>query len=510
MINNIKNRVKPILLLGISILFIQFTFTDAYAYTKNKHYLFLNQGITTINVKRAGAAGDGITDDYPSIEKAISQSNGPVKIYFPAGSYLVSQAIATTHEEITFMFSKNAKLIIPNNSSGGIILKNNNCKITGGYFQGNGLSSNDLMKGFGVMLSGVSNCEVLNCTFDKIGGIDIFLINAGKNGCVQCLIKNNHIKYPAFSRKLVQDAAGIMLGYSGSGYFHTMNLISGNTIDGNETLAHGIALITHGKNNTIIGNSVKNCLRYGIVAYESSYEDYTLSYTNVINNIVQNIGTPNSEPASVYGMGIYLKGSHYSIVKNNKVTHCLVNTNNQETLPSGAIALNGSTHCTVDSNIISDSHRYGIACSLSFYSTITNNLIDSVGESGIYLINTAFNTIKNNKIKRVTVYGIKGLFGNTSRPNYAAQSSIKEFQNLSTGQGIEISHNLIDGSKTKVISFTGEDPDSKINYAGNKLDKISIHDNTITGTADPDKGIILDKAVENGTNSILHNKTNKE
>jgi parallel beta-helix repeat protein len=501
-------KIKPFPILTVLSILVQTCYANANTHSIKTHFNFLNSDTVTIDVKSTGAVGNGTQDDYAAITKALNQTTGPSKIHFTAGSYLISQALATNHDGTIFVFDKNAKLIIQDNADGGIILRNNNCQVMGGFFQGSGQSSKDLRKGYGVMLTGVSNCKVLNSTFDKISGVSIFLINRGSAGCDQCLVKGNFIREPAFSRTIVQDAAGIMVGYSGTGYFHTNNVIANNSVDGNETIAHGIAMITHGKGNTVTGNTVKNCLRYGIVLYESSNVAGTLTNNTVSYNTVQNIGTPAGVPPSPYGMGIYLMTSSYSTVKGNKVTHCLVNTNNSETLPSGAIALNGSTHCTVDSNIITDSHRYGIACSMAYNSSITNNVIDGVGESGIYLINTAFNVVKMNTIKNVTVYGIKGLFGNTSRPNYAAQikNGFTEYQNLSTGQGIEISENKIDGSKVKTIRFTGEDPDPKTNYSGNKLNKISIHNNTITGASDPKNSISLDKADENGGNKVSNNK----
>ena len=143
---------------------------------------------------------------------------------------------------------------------------------------------------------------------------------------------------------------------------------------------------------------------------------------------------------------------------------------------------------------------------MAFNSTITNNTINGAAESSIYLINTAYNTIQNNTIKNFSVHAIKGRFGNTSRPNYAAALvDNSQYQKLSTGQGIDISNNKIYTQKPKSIVLMGENADRKMDYKGNKLDKISIYNNTFIGNANKDDIIISDKAI-NSTNKVFGNK----
>ncbi|MDB5024602.1 MAG: hypothetical protein JWP78_2357 [Mucilaginibacter sp.] len=488
----------PIIVLLLFISFVKANVTGHYKIHKKNEIDTL-----VVNVRAYGALGNGTQDDYNAISQALSASQTPVKILFPAGNYLISKPLITTHEGIVFLFEKDAQIVIPDNKTGGIVLRNNNCSVINAHISGNGQSATLIKEGFGILLAGVSNCKVLNCSFKQISGINILLINQGKQGCSNCVINGNNISYPAFNRNIIQDASGIMLGYSGTGYFHTNNLISNNIIDANQTLAHGIALITHGMNNSIIKNHVKNCLRYGIVSYESNYENYTLMRTNIFHNVIENIGNPNGK-SSPYGMGIYLMSSHNSIVKGNKVTNCLINTDNSETLPSGAIALNGSTFCTIDSNIVNYSHRYGIVCSMSFNSKITNNLIDSTSESGIYLINTNGNLIKNNVIRNVGNLSIKGFFESTAKPNLSANMTLKKYKNLSTGQGIEITKNKIYSNSAHIIYMTGEDADVKSNNPGNEIKSISIHDNTFIGNTDV-TSIQLNKT--KGTlNKVTHNE----
>lgn len=51
--------------------------------------------LSDYSVKRWGAVGDGVSDDYPSIKKAIMEQApyGKVILYFPPGKYKISQSI---------------------------------------------------------------------------------------------------------------------------------------------------------------------------------------------------------------------------------------------------------------------------------------------------------------------------------------------------------------------------------------------------------------------------------
>jgi len=462
----------------------------------------LKPDTATINVKTAGAAGNGTQDDYAPIAKALSQTTGPVKVYFPAGTYLLKRTLSTAHDGTVFTFDKNAKFIIDDSSKGGILIHHNNCKVLNGHFIGSGISSKKFGDGYGILLSGAANCQVLNNTFDKISGINVLLLNSGATGCTKCVINGNTIIEPAMDRAIVQDAAGVMIGYSGNGYSHTDNSVCYNTIDGNENLAHGVAIIGHASGTNISHNNVKNCLRYGILAYNSIYTPITLKNTTINYNKVDNIG--NRKSASPYGMGIYLMQSHYSTVKGNTVSNTLINTDNSETLPSGAIALNFSTYANVDSNVITDSHKYGISMALGFNSKITNNTIDKTIESGIYLINSNDVLVQKNTLRNIGKYNIKGFFQHTSRPSSNA-INIDKYKNSSTGQSIDIEDNDFYSDNDKAISITGEKGDDAKNIRGNKTQNVNISKNNFHMKRHAVDFIHLDQQ-DNGTNKVLDNK----
>ncbi|MGZ3763983.1 MAG: right-handed parallel beta-helix repeat-containing protein, partial [Mucilaginibacter sp.] len=252
--------------------------------------------------------------------------------------------------------------------------------------------------------------------------------------------------------------------------------ISDNIIDGNETLAHGIAMITHGSGTLISKNIIKNCLRYGIVVYNSAYEPNTLKNNTIVYNRVENIGNPRKE--SPFGMGIYLMECQHSVVKGNHVSNVLINTDRSEILPPGAISLNGSANCLVDSNIIENSNKYGITLSQSFNSPVTNNSITNTGESGIYLMNTSNNVISNNTLKGINKYIIKGFFVNTGKKGFD-WLNLDEYKKVRTGESIEIKNNTFysnSGDET-AISMKGDVADASKNGVDNKIRGVNIHDN---------------------------------
>jgi len=66
----------------------------------NKNSLYVDNNVQLFdlkkdirNVKAFGAKGDGVTDDSAAIQAAIDDVNGPGKVFFPPGVYLVSQPV---------------------------------------------------------------------------------------------------------------------------------------------------------------------------------------------------------------------------------------------------------------------------------------------------------------------------------------------------------------------------------------------------------------------------------
>jgi parallel beta-helix repeat protein len=63
---------------------------------------------TVINVRDAGAEGDGTTDDTASLQAAIAKSNDGDAIYFPPGIYLVGAPLVPKPRQVYFSLTGNA------------------------------------------------------------------------------------------------------------------------------------------------------------------------------------------------------------------------------------------------------------------------------------------------------------------------------------------------------------------------------------------------------------------
>lgn len=406
-----------------------------------------------IDITSLGAKGDGNFDNTSIIQNAINRyCNKNVALYFPAGRFIISKTINISKPYVSLFFSKGAELISRSTPEMGLIsVQNDNFTINGASLIGCGKSASNIYNGYGILLLGVSSAQVSNCTFKYISGCGILLKNKGDVGCNYCVLQNNTLTNPAAQ---MQDGAGILLGYSGRGYMHKFNTIKNNTLDGNFVWEIGIGIISHGDHNTIQNNTVKNFLSYGILSYESEYIDSTLMHTVIKNNYVQNIGAKNKKPTKK-GMGIYLMKSFDCIVSGNKVINTLINSDQSETLPSGAIALNEAINCTVDSNYISNSAMYGFVNAYGFNSTFTRNNISNIKKSAIYLITTSNNKIENNNVSEIGDVIIKGFFTNTSNKSFDIKLPTP-FKNIQSGEYITIRNNEFNCNDKKLISFKGD------------------------------------------------------
>jgi parallel beta-helix repeat protein len=468
--------------------------------------LFSTVDSSTINVKSYGAVGDGSKDDSKAMQDALNHVTAlRNKVIIPVGNYVISETLRTAFPSTHIVFEKGAKILLVNNKKGGILLMHDNSSVENGTFQGNGVLAGNMYTGFGVLLGGVSGCVVKNCKFSLISGCDIFLVRSKNKGCTNCTIANNEIISPV-QPMVVPDMSAIIMGYSGTGYSHKNNLIINNVIDGSNTLGNGIAVMAHGSDNKIIGNHVKNCLRYGIISYETSYEDSTLTATSIIDNTVEQIGAKDGTTTNM-GMGIYIMKTHYSIIRGNTITNVLRNADNTETLGRGAIAINGAVGCIIDSNTISNSNRYGIVCVYGFDTQIKYNKILGVKESGIYLRNTSGNSIEYNEFRDIGKLAIKGIFGSTGNPAYVGQGVLVKFRNRPTGSGIIINNNKFYTPSKDVIILSGEGEKQSPGY-NNPMKDVLIQNNKLIGSRNSfDSAVKIYNAVP-GLNKISRNSNN--
>jgi len=475
-------------------------------------FLLLIVGFIDISAKEFQVPGDEFTiivkperNNTVQIQNALSYKTNKWLRIILEGTFYVDKTLQTKKEKTIIEFSPNSKIIFTNTLSSGINIIHNNCIIRNGKITGTGKSSNNFYKGYGILLSGVDNCEISNVTLEKISGNNILLLQSRGKGCSNNIIKNNSIVSPVFKLNTSGDEAGILLGYSGNGYSHNNNTIDNNIIDGNNILKIGIGIIGHGVGNTFKNNRIHNCRNYGIICYESQTIGTSLSKSNVNNNIIRNIGEIENI-RTPKGMGIYLMKSSNSIVSNNKVYDTLKNSDRTETLPAGSISINGSPYTIVKNNLIDGSQMYGIASAYSFNSQFMGNTIQNTRKSGAYFINMNDVIVKGNIFKNIGEVVIKGYFEDTSRPNLINQIDVDVYKNIPTGENFVITENTF-YTDHNILYFTGTNANLKQNYKGNKVKNNKFEDNRIFGN---NKKILTEKVAfridEKGTNTIKNNK----
>ncbi|WP_390456377.1 right-handed parallel beta-helix repeat-containing protein [Chryseobacterium sp. Alg-005] len=443
-----------------------------------------------------------VKTDFTTIQNALSnKSPKPLKIILN-GNFFIDKTLVTARDHTIIAFAKNATLNLRNENEGGLIIAHNNVTVKGGAIIGNGLSTKDFYKGYGILLSGAKNGTIKNIILKKISGIGLFIANAGEKGSSNNTVINNKFINSAMNLGQSGDTLAILLGYSGYNYSHDNNVIKNNLIDGDNQLKIGIGIIGHGNNNIIENNTIQNLLDYGVMAYESQAVGGTLNKTIIRNNTITNIGEIGNKQ-TVKGMGIYIMKSHNSIIEGNKVSYVLRNSDRTETLTQGAIASSGGENVKIINNTISESPMYGIVMAYGFNSEISNNKINNVKKSGIYLINLNDIQIKKNILKNVGDVVFKGKFGYTGDQIYSNNKLLNKHQNEFTGKNISIVGNEVYSPK-ELVYFAGDDATNITSK--NIISNIDFSDNIVYGQNIKINSLINYKNTD-GKTTIKNNKT---
>lgn len=300
-----------------------------------------------LSVKNYGAKGNGVADDTAAIVKALAagRNKSNTVVYFPAGTYVVSQPLvvsgavtiagqsaATTRLLLRsawslVVISNTASVSISNltfdgantpSSYGAWIDDANHIALSGCQFVN--LSTN------GISLQRVSNVTVSNSVFQNIGCSGVRLEDPGDansnsyvyvQGCAFANVVTSGIsghaavqthdnpkatqQYVWVQNNSVQ-SQGVGLGLDALDH----GTVTGNRIVGNAVKGEGIAFT--GSNNLISGNTINNAAAAGILQWAVNYR------SNDGNTITGNTCYDNAQGIAV------VCGGAGAVVRNVAIT----------------------------------------------------------------------------------------------------------------------------------------------------------------------------------------------
>ena len=221
---------------------------------------------------------------------------------------------------------------------------------------------------------------------------------------------------------------------------------------------------------------------------------------------MKNVGEVGTR-TTVKGMGIYLMKSKNSRVFGNVVLNKLRNSDQTETLGSGAISISISTNTLVENNTIDGSYMYGLVSDYSFGSFFRNNTISNTRKSGAYFINMNNAEVSGNIFKNIGATAIKGYFETTKLPyilNSRHTLNTDTYKNIDTGNNFKIIGNKFYTNKD-VLYFEGT-PVGKTRPYGNKIKNNIIENNEVIGATKKQENLFHFRQEVSGSNKIRNNK----
>ncbi len=416
------------------------------------------------DVRRFKPALDGATDDTTPLQKWASVLGTHT---FPiVATALISAAIPLVSDS-TFDFVEGATIATATTDINLFSLTSlSNVLIRGASFSSS-VASTSLETG-GIILTGCSNCTVEDCSFTGMQYNGIW----GVSGINYCTFRNN--RFTSSRAAQLQDSGDIQIT-TASAAPSTYNVIDGNYCFGGGEFGIAVwdpyagVLPLH---NVIANNRVGNASGYGILMYTTVSGD---SWNQIVGNHVDTIyGNISSNTSS--GAGIYIEGAGCggTVVANNTVRNCCIDTANATLAPAG-IGVNGGpgsggVPMTITGNTISDVTQYnGILVTGSNGVSITANTVrmpatqTTIGH-GIFVVNSTSVSVADNSVLNLTTtqnqccialeaigasYTDVSITGNTLDGGHSAQ--IRIIANSHQYSHVSIIGNVCSGGDTNCI-----------------------------------------------------------
>ncbi len=185
-----------------------------------------------LNVTSYGAVGNGITDDTAAIQAAaLAAAASGKQLYFPAGTYVVSQALRMPSNTTWLAVPGTATLITTNGNPLVTVVQAQNDTINGLGFAGSTTAANPSALVIGYQAQGL---RLINATVRDTSGIGVLLSDVNDTTVVNADFSNIG-NSPA---GLTQDAQGVAFTNDAAGFG------SGNSVVGSTFFGMGLDAIS--------------------------------------------------------------------------------------------------------------------------------------------------------------------------------------------------------------------------------------------------------------------------
>lgn len=325
------------------------------------------------------------TNDQPAIQTAFNALVEGQTLNFPRGNYFLTSPLTTSVDRTRF--TGDGALLIYGKNISAIVISNDHCEVDHLNFRSTGLAT---ANGAAIFLQTAHYNNIHDNRIDEpsANGIAIFA-GSSFNQVYKNLI-NGKLVYTTTGA----DFSAILLGYADLTPVKGNN-IADNTLNGNDSLKCGVALIGAGSYNSFKHNYADGFREYGYLLYESSLQpDYAVIRNSITDNYAINIGSAGSTKA----MGIYLQQAHHTNVSRNHCKNCAVSAV-YDGLTPGGITLDGCKYVSLCNNIVEDISTDFPAFNInnSFHVNASDNIVSDTF-IGFFIRYASYVTLDTNNI----------------------------------------------------------------------------------------------------------------
>lgn len=283
------------------------------------------------NVKLAGAAGDGTTDDSASIQALITAlgSSGGI-VYFPAGTYKIGTALTVSNSKIIFRGVGYASIIQSATQSLGSQFVVTGDDVTFEYLCFDGKYTSGAWTGdFGLInLNGGDRMRVMNCrflnSFDK--GIRIYGLCEDVE-ILGCRLQNCYLGIWACSSSSTEAPQRLTI--------NTCTFIDGWSTDaqsGGIKIQTAYAHFCPSRGHVVSSNILKSCGEMGVEMWKQIFDSSVVG--NTIQSVVFGISLDNATNVVVSGNSV-ARASYVGIEAGAQCESVLIGNNTVDMYSTG-------------------------------------------------------------------------------------------------------------------------------------------------------------------------------